>query len=334
MPKIACVTLLRNEIDILPTFLQHVAALFDHVVMMDHCSVDGSGDMLRLAAADRPGWHVWYVQEPGYFQEAFCSFAMRWIFQNTDADAVVFLDADELVQVQKRSMWDAVVWACCEQTFVGTMPWVACLPLRPGKPIYHGGEYWRATGKALGSKVIIPRTIYDRYPTIRPGLGNHVALLGEHAMPVNTVSQLLHFPLRSLEQMKQKIVTGCLSILAREDDIPSGRHHWFEAMRRLAHDELDEADMLGMAASYSERDAAYMRLPASELQHCGYTKSSLMVAHETLPLGDATWQADPWQIMAAAIADWKPKRSRIVPPRDVRLSLKDNKLTVAHYGSQ
>ena len=123
MPKIACVTLLRNEIDILPTFLQHVAALFDHVVMMDHCSVDGSGDMLRLAAADRPGWHVWYVQEPGYFQEAFCSFAMRWIFQNTDADAVVFLDADELVQVQKRSMWDAVVWACCEQTFVGTMPW-------------------------------------------------------------------------------------------------------------------------------------------------------------------------------------------------------------------
>ena len=333
MPKIACVTMVRNEIDILPTFLQNVAALFDHVVMMDHCSVDGTGDMLRLAANGRDDWHVWYVEEAGYFQEAFCSFAMRWLFQNTDTDVVVFLDADELVNVQTRGMFDAIALACWEQALIGSLPWVSCLPLRPGKPIYHGCEFWRSGSKPTGSKVIVPKPVYDRYPSLRPGLGNHQIMLGERAMPVHVVGQLLHFPLRSLEQMKQKMVTGCLSILARDDHVPNDKHHWFQAMKRLAEDDLDEDDLLGMAASYGETNAAFYRLPQHEIAQAGYAKSHLMIAHETLPIGEATWHTDPWHIMAAAISRWTPKHhTRLVPPRDVRVALKDNRLTVANYG--
>jgi len=40
--KLAVAALIRNEIDIIGTFLQHIDALFDHVVLMDHGSIDGT----------------------------------------------------------------------------------------------------------------------------------------------------------------------------------------------------------------------------------------------------------------------------------------------------
>ena len=330
MPRLACVTLVRNEIDILPAFLQHVAALFDDVVIMDHNSVDGTHETLCVAALEKPDWHIWRVTDPGYFQEAYCTFAMRWLFQNTAAEAVVFLDADEFIDIHTRKMLDAVVWTCCEQAFVGSLPWRNCLPEAPGAKVYHGCQHWRPSGKPQGSKIIIPRSVWNKYPQIRPGLGNHNAEIGTNAVPASPVGRLLHFPLRSVAQMKQKLVLGALSILAREDDIPRGRHHWFEALRRLAAEGLDEADMLGMAASYSEADAAFFRLPPNELAQCGFTKAALMVANEPLRIMVDVPESDPWEMVAAAIAEWRPAQRRIVAPRDVKLELNANRLVVHH----
>ena len=330
MPKLAVVSMIRNEADILPAFLRHIAALFDYAVLMDHGSIDGS-DTMQLVAAGIKGWQAWRVEESAYFQEAFCGFAMRWLFENTDTDAVVFLDADEFISVQTRRMLDTIVLACMEQKYVGSLPWLNCLPMRSGKMIYHGCEFWRTTGKPKGSKVIIPRTVWHDNPSLQPGLGNHVACVNERALSVNIVGNLLHFPLRSVEQMKRKIVTGSLSVLAREDHSGGKRHHWLEAMQRLAQSGLDTADMFGMAASYSEKDAAFFRLPEGEIPHCGYSRSNLMVANENMPIHyeDAN-PPDPWQVMAACMVDWHVRKPRLTAPRNVYVALKDDVLTVVH----
>jgi hypothetical protein len=227
-------------------------------------------------------------------------------------------------------MFDAVIGACVEQSFIGSLPWTQCMPLSEGAPIRHGCEHWRAAGKPVGAQIVIPRSLWYKHRQVRPGLGNHTAMLGAQALEARVIGQLAHFPLRSVEQMQRKIVLGCLSFLARGDDAASGRHHWFDAMRRLAIEGLDEADMFGMAASYSERDAAYRRLPAAEIPHCGFTKAYLSVAHETLNVDINVPAIEPWEAVAAAIADWRPQATRLLAPRDARVILKDNVIAVQH----
>jgi len=324
--------MVRNEIDILPAFLQHVHALFDHVVLMDHGSVDGSKEIMALAVLERKNWRLWHVKESGYYQEAFCGFAMRWLFQHTDAEVVMFLDADEFVSVHSRTLFDAICLASWEQAFIASFPWNSCLPLRPGAAIYHGCEHWRKKGAASGSKIAVPRTVYDKHPNLRPGLGNHAALLGEKAMPAQVVGKLWHFPLRSVEQFKRKIVLGSLAVAMRGEDLSGSRHHWLEACRNLAHDGLDEMDMLGMAASYSERDAAHYRLTYNDLTEAGYSKTALQVANKELNVRFDAPVLDPWEAMAAALIDFHQPNGRLLAPRDVRVSLTDNNLQVVSHG--
>jgi hypothetical protein len=44
--------MIRDEADILPTFLRHAAALFDFVLLVDHSSSDGSSTFLERAASE------------------------------------------------------------------------------------------------------------------------------------------------------------------------------------------------------------------------------------------------------------------------------------------
>jgi len=329
MPKLALVSMVRNEIDILPTFLRHAAAVFDYAVFIDHCSVDGTAEALAFTAGLNTDWHLWRAHEPGYFQEAFCGFAMRWLFRQTDCDAVLFLDADEFVETASRQTLQAFVWAACEQNFVGALQQVHCLPLRPDAAIYHGCEHWRMNSRN-GTKLVIPRSVYDRHPAVRPNLGNHVAMNGQAAITPQVIGRVLHFPLRSLAQMKQKMVCGCLGLLAREDPIPEVRRNWFTVLRRLATEELDTLDLRGMAASYGEPNSAYMRLPMDELPAAGFSKSFLTVPHVDMTIPNIAAPVDPWQIMAAAMINWHPTGGKIKAARDVRVCLNDDVLTVQH----
>jgi hypothetical protein len=230
---VACVSMIRNEIDILPAWLQHVAALFDTAIFMDHGSIDGSLELLQAVAAEKPGWRVWRIEDPGYHQDTLCTFAMKWAFTNTDCSAVVFLDADEFLGAPRRTLFEATVQACVEQGFAGCFGSAHCLP-HDNAPIEHGGTFLRAAGPLAQSKVVMPRALHYRHPGLTMSVGNHHFSVSGRSQHAQTIGYLLHFPLRNLEQMKRKIVTGALSLLCRGDMKEDTRSHWVAATRRLA----------------------------------------------------------------------------------------------------
>ena len=78
--KLAVASLIRNEIDIIGGFLQHLDALFDYALLMDHGSIDGTDRAIAAACARRPGWDMWHVEPVGYHQTAFNGFALRHCF--------------------------------------------------------------------------------------------------------------------------------------------------------------------------------------------------------------------------------------------------------------
>lgn len=97
MMKLAAVAMVRNETDIIGAFLRHLDALFDYAVLMDHGSTDGTDRAWEAACAQRPGWTMWHLEPVGYHQTTFNAFAMNHVMKTTDADAVIFMEADEFI---------------------------------------------------------------------------------------------------------------------------------------------------------------------------------------------------------------------------------------------
>jgi hypothetical protein len=107
---IACIAMIRNEVDILPAFLGHVAHLFDFALLVDHHSEDGSSDLLDRASADWPGLHVWRLTAPGYWQSAVMTALAQEAFRR-GADWVVPLDADEFLRLANRPALETILSA-------------------------------------------------------------------------------------------------------------------------------------------------------------------------------------------------------------------------------
>jgi hypothetical protein len=328
--RIGLVTMLRNEIDILPAWIDHIAEMFDEVVIMDHGSIDGTYEALRDQSLIH--MHLWQIEEPAYIQEAACAFAMRWLFQNTDVGAVVFLDGDEFIRTTGRRAFEAIVWSLCERRVIGSMRWMNCIAEDMTRPLAIGDAVWKSKKHHTAvSKVLVPRSVYDVYPSTRPSLGNHSVLAHEQAMHQETIGFLYHFPLRSVEQYMTKMVGGALSLVARSGAPPEKHHHWLDAVRRIAAGPVTLDDVRGLAANYKEKQAAYYTLPADEIELSGYAKEDFVVPwRPAYKQPKETPAFTPWQFIAAALSKCKPEPRSITSPRDIKLVLKNGVLKVDH----
>lgn len=306
--KLAVVAILRNEGDIARAFLSHLAALFDYAVLMDHGSVDGTEALLAAACAVRPGWVRWRVEVPGHHQARFCAFAMRHLFAATDADMVVFLDADEFIDVQGRAALERAL-ACIPQGRVaGRFTWVDCVPARLDAGEFRIGDaIWAHGADEPFPKIVVPRCFFEATGgALLPTSGAHTVFPGDGGdVAYHPVGALLHVPLRSLAQFRLKTVTGNLSVLARLDNGTQENSHWFEALRRMAGGDLSERDLLTLARRYGHRPEKWGGVLADD----GFVSRLLDVASAPLDL-PALPAADPWRVVAAVIRDWRAENGR------------------------
>ena len=90
----------------------------------------------RLPAAARPG-RTWRVAVPGYHQALFCGFAARHLLR-AGADRVLFLDADEFVDLPDRAAIQASLARMEHPGDIGTWSWRDCIPDRLGAPPVFG----------------------------------------------------------------------------------------------------------------------------------------------------------------------------------------------------
>ena len=322
--RIGVVSLIRNEADVLPAFLSHIAAFADDAVLMDHGSVDGSAAMLDAACRGRPGWAAWRVAVPGYHQALFCGFAARRLLR-AGADRVLFLDADEFVDLPDRAAIQAALARMEETGDIGTWSWRDCIPDQLGATLFLGDALWQAPAPSRYPKVVLSQALF------RASGGQAGPMMGAHFLqgatgPTRNVPLgiLLHVPLRSAEQMRRKVVLGSLAERARSDHGPTDASHWAEALDRIAASALDDDDARGWAARYGEPGAAAERLTPEALPARGFTQRTLDVAHVgALDLPPAL-PVDAWQAVTCALRTWAP-----APSAGMVLELADGVLRAA-----
>ena len=307
--RVGVVTQLRNEGDILPAFLSHIAAFADAAVLMDHGSVDNSHALIASACQHRPGWEAWRIAVPGHHQSAFAAFAARRLLR-AGADRVLFLDADEFVDMPDRTAMQGALARMDQPGDIGVWHWRDCVPDRLGAPPTFGDLIWQAPLPSRYPKVVLSQALFRASGgQAGPAPGAH--FIRGAGMPTRDVplGTLLHLPLRSAEQMRRKVVLGVLAECARSDRGPTDATHWTEALARIAAAHMDDDDVRGLAARYGEPGAARERLDADGLAARGFTRRVLAPMHMPAPAPPPVSPPDAWQAMADALQHWTPAAS-------------------------
>jgi hypothetical protein len=307
--KLAAVAMIRNESDIIGAFLQHLDALFDHAVLMDHHSMDGTDRILQQVCAQRPGWTLWHIEAVGYHQEHFSRFATRHVMRRTDADFVFFLDADEFVGVPDRAALEASLARLTDPDRVGHLFWRNLVPDRLDARAFHLDEHvWSPAERSRYGKAVVPRAFYRRHwHEARVAVGNHGLYYSpERMVPADVVGELLHLPVRSHAQLSRKVLAGTFATMARmRREVEQGRH-WIEILHRIADGTLTEADLIGIAAHYSEPDGAMVPIERAALSELGFVPAVLgLVAGRDLAGGAAPDWVDPVRLVAAVLRDYR-----------------------------
>jgi SAM-dependent methyltransferase len=265
--------MVKNEQDIIEPFLRHNAPLIDTMIILDNASVDDTRRILIDCAKELGNIVVSDSPSFAYTQGDRMTRLLHYCQTAFFADFIMFLDADEFVSARNRQdLLDTL------QTIppggVGLMPWRSFV-LDP-----YGGDLAEQTADP-------PRTIARRRAVETPvfskavlrldgmwrpdmvvwqGLHNVVTESGAHLPEIDLPAlPLLHFPVRSRDQITAKAIIGWLAYLARN---PAARNvqegtHWRDIFDRVTGQDtpLTDIELCELSMRYAQ-DIGHIDWPA------------------------------------------------------------------------
>lgn len=217
--KLVTVSMIRNDSDIVEAFVRHHLSLVDHLVILDHGSTDATPAILRSLQAE--GLPITLLHDPSlsFQQGPRITELARQAFARLGADVVFPLDADEFVKVESRLVLERALTAVPSGHF-GQIAWQNHVVTEGDNaevvnPVQR--MRFRASVEPKDEyKVILSRRMLDDVRwQVSPG--NHFLVRelssGLEKAATNTLQsvQIAHFPIRSQEQLHQKIILGWLS---------------------------------------------------------------------------------------------------------------------------
>jgi glycosyltransferase involved in cell wall biosynthesis len=249
-------TMVRNEADILPYFLRRAAQLFDHIILVDHRSTDGSREICKQAAEFGAPLSVFTFQYQGYYQQQISRAASKLAFER-GASWVLFLDADEILDIDDRTSL-ARQLRQAEEVGIALFPWKNCIPLRYGSfrsiPLEDG--YWAPQKTSKYCKIGIHSKIARQHPDYLIHMGNHAISARSDLPPLEgtIAGEILHFPIRSLDRLIFKLQSGCDAYRALANPRGMNGFHWFQMLElmKLRNNELSNEQLNWIIANYGE----------------------------------------------------------------------------------
>ena len=246
-PRIAVVSMARNEANRAHEVMQHFCALFDRIVVIDHLSEDNTADILAgYDGIANSKVHLVRSDEPGYLQSEYMSAAAAALMASGDVDWIFFLDFDEFLPFQDpQSFKQALVQFAEEDVIHGH--WINCATSNPDADRFSGAEAYTSENVSIFVKVALnARRLSGRKVTV---------CQGNHSTKINGSEEdycgarsfgVLHFPIVSYERLEAKLKAGvqAYDALVGRDQIEGG--HWRDMAQHLEALKGD-SDLLGRA---------------------------------------------------------------------------------------
>jgi Glycosyl transferase family 2 len=220
--KIVMTMLVRDEADILDENIRfHYMHGVDHFLIMDNLSCDATADIARKYV--RAGIaHYEFQAEDTYAQGRWVTGMARRAYDEFGADWVINSDADEFWMPRTGSLKDALSMIAAD------VPAAKAERTNFVPHLHLEGPFWQhmiiryaASKNALGEP-LQAKVAHRASPDVVVAYGNHYVTFDEIQSSSSPAPiDILHFPVRSLEQYTNKIVRGARA-LAKNTEVDSG----------------------------------------------------------------------------------------------------------------
>jgi hypothetical protein len=210
---------------------------------------------------------------------------MTWAVQNLVANEtpgwVFFLDADEFLPFNSREEFQAKLLEFSSFPVI-SLPWLNLVPLDMESGRIMNGIFLKPSKPSRHHKIAFQP---NRIPA-----GNYFMAQGNHSLFMGTRSSkikfpakkgfsIYHLPIRTKEQLREKILYGVESYKRMGSD----RHgrigaHWDEIHRIMEANSLTDELMAGIIVQYSEALRSPFERSFDQLRESGYSEVQMKVS--------------------------------------------------------
>ena len=217
--KIVSITILKNESDIVESFVRYNINIFDEMIILDNGSTDETIEIIRKLQNEALPIILIEDSDNQYNQREKLSILLKKAVEINSADIVVPLDADEflssdngnpreILEKLDENSYYQIPW----ETYVATAEDDPSIGFIPSRLTHVRDEKYETL-----YKVIVPKKIVANYD-ISLQVGQHDLIFEKPEEKIDSTKisdlKMAHFPLRSVEQCMSKILIGWPSILS------------------------------------------------------------------------------------------------------------------------
>ena len=324
--RLVAVSRVFNEDDIIEAFVRHHAQLVDHHVLLDNGSIDRTVEILKKLHELGVPITVFSNRAPLFVETAFYTFLYRYAIEEQKAEAVLFLDADEFVDLRRMGVGLRKRLASLPATIAGLQ-----MPLLN----YH------ASAADNSKDLLVPRRIHlrDAMPStvtkillrrllpswkVVVDAGNHKAFFDGKEVSCLTDPRIVlaHFSERSSWRWLARAVIGRLRVIASgQQELSQNRAiHYRETYEMLR----DAPHMLGLTQDFGSLPPPREEWIDDQISYYGgtlaFTKSSdarLKALRSTIALAQSLAEqhgrlVDTNQAVRLQVEQWAIQFQRIV----------------------
>ncbi len=263
--KIVSISIVRNESDIIESFIRYHLRFFDHMIVVNHRSIDSTSMILENLYKEELPLEIINEDSIEQPQNRILTEMMKRVVRKYGADWVFPLDADEFIVYRGNGdIRDRL--SELSKNAVYRIFWKTYLPTPDDnqlEPNILKRICYRKKNRSTIFKVIIPGDIAKRKDTILY-FGNHRLLRKTFfkerswrpTIPLEDI-HIAHFPVRSEKQIITKAIIGWLSNLARPDRKEGQGIHQKEIFHKfISKNGLTNQEMMDILLNYggAEKD--------------------------------------------------------------------------------
>lgn len=231
--KLAVISGVKNEADIIESFVRHNAKFIDDFYFIDD-STDNTREILKLLSAEGYQINLINLDTRDYHQSKVNTSATQLINQGKKYDFIFYLDGDEILYYPDKHSFEERIMASGTSS-VGVVRALDFIPT--GKPYFSSLNplkecFVEVPVRNPAPKIFIKGEISDK---VIIGPGQHAAFTFDHKLydSFETGIAIGHFARRSYEQFTSRVVTNYCSVLAKRDKIPGEASHVIQQFQDL-----------------------------------------------------------------------------------------------------